>query len=94
MQHSDFKRDSQMNLASFNANQKQTYGVLSGDTLLEPNDAFRARLQLCQRTSRNGSAQVRITGSKSIIGKPARHVSRSDVLDHIAGYCCFIDGPD
>jgi len=27
-----------------------------------------------------------------VIGKPARHVSRADALDYIAGYCCFMDG--
>ena len=27
-----------------------------------------------------------------IIGRPARHVSREDALDYIAGYCCFLDG--
>ena len=27
-----------------------------------------------------------------IIGKPARHVSREDAFDFIAGYCCFLDG--
>jgi 2-keto-4-pentenoate hydratase/2-oxohepta-3-ene-1,7-dioic acid hydratase in catechol pathway len=27
-----------------------------------------------------------------IIGKPARHVSREDAFDYIAGYCCFLDG--
>ncbi len=32
-----------MKLASFNAGDIQTYGVLSGDTLLEPGEAFRAR---------------------------------------------------
>jgi 2-keto-4-pentenoate hydratase/2-oxohepta-3-ene-1,7-dioic acid hydratase in catechol pathway len=27
-----------------------------------------------------------------IIGKPARHVSREDALDHVAGYACYNDG--
>lgn len=27
-----------------------------------------------------------------IIGKHARHVSRDRALDHVAGYCCFMDG--
>jgi len=27
-----------------------------------------------------------------VVGKPARHVSRVDALDYIAGYCCFMDG--
>lgn len=27
-----------------------------------------------------------------IIGKPARHVSRENALDFVAGYCCFLDG--
>lgn len=27
-----------------------------------------------------------------IIGKQARHVSREKALDHVAGYCCFMDG--
>ncbi|MGB5165703.1 MAG: fumarylacetoacetate hydrolase family protein [Woeseiaceae bacterium] len=27
-----------------------------------------------------------------IIGRPARHVSREDALDHVAGYSCFMDG--
>ena len=27
-----------------------------------------------------------------VIGKPARHVSRDDALDYVAGYCCFMDG--
>ena len=27
-----------------------------------------------------------------IIGKQARHVSRHDALDYLAGYCCFMDG--
>lgn len=27
-----------------------------------------------------------------VIGKRARHVSRADAYDHIAGYCCFMDG--
>jgi 2-keto-4-pentenoate hydratase/2-oxohepta-3-ene-1,7-dioic acid hydratase in catechol pathway len=27
-----------------------------------------------------------------VIGKPARHVSRGDALDYVAGYCCFLDG--
>ena len=32
-----------MKLASFIANNKSTYGVLAGDELLEPGDAFRVR---------------------------------------------------
>lgn len=27
-----------------------------------------------------------------IIGKPARHVERSNALEYVAGYCCFLDG--
>ncbi len=27
-----------------------------------------------------------------IIGKPARHVTRADAFDYVAGYCCFLDG--
>jgi len=27
-----------------------------------------------------------------IMGKHARHVSRDRALDHVAGYCCFMDG--
>lgn len=27
-----------------------------------------------------------------VIGKPARHVSRSEALEYVAGYCCFLDG--
>lgn len=27
-----------------------------------------------------------------VIGKRARQVSRSEALDHVAGYCCFMDG--
>lgn len=27
-----------------------------------------------------------------VIGKRARHVSRQDALNYIAGYCCFMDG--
>ena len=27
-----------------------------------------------------------------VIGKRARHVSRADALDYVAGYCCFMDG--
>jgi 2-keto-4-pentenoate hydratase/2-oxohepta-3-ene-1,7-dioic acid hydratase in catechol pathway len=27
-----------------------------------------------------------------VIGQKARHVSKSDALDYIAGYCCFMDG--
>jgi 2-keto-4-pentenoate hydratase/2-oxohepta-3-ene-1,7-dioic acid hydratase in catechol pathway len=27
-----------------------------------------------------------------VIGKPARHVSRADALDYVAGYSCFMDG--
>lgn len=27
-----------------------------------------------------------------VIGKPARHVSRANALDFVAGYCCFMDG--
>jgi len=27
-----------------------------------------------------------------VIGKPARHVPREEAFDHIAGYCCFMDG--
>ena len=27
-----------------------------------------------------------------IIGKPARHVSRGDAMDYVAGYSCFLDG--
>jgi len=27
-----------------------------------------------------------------VIGKRARHVSRDDAFDYIAGYCCFLDG--
>jgi 2-keto-4-pentenoate hydratase/2-oxohepta-3-ene-1,7-dioic acid hydratase in catechol pathway len=27
-----------------------------------------------------------------VIGKRARHVSRETALDHVAGYCCFMDG--
>lgn len=27
-----------------------------------------------------------------IIGKSARHISREDAFDYIAGYCCFLDG--
>lgn len=27
-----------------------------------------------------------------VIGKPARHVKRTNALDYIAGYCCFMDG--
>lgn len=27
-----------------------------------------------------------------VIGKPGRHIAREDVLSHIAGYTCFLDG--
>jgi 2-keto-4-pentenoate hydratase/2-oxohepta-3-ene-1,7-dioic acid hydratase in catechol pathway len=27
-----------------------------------------------------------------VIGKRARHVSRADALNYVAGYCCFMDG--
>ncbi len=27
-----------------------------------------------------------------VIGRPARHVTRADAFDYIAGYCCFLDG--
>lgn len=27
-----------------------------------------------------------------VIGKRARHVSRTDALNYVAGYCCFMDG--
>ena len=27
-----------------------------------------------------------------VIGRPARHVSRDDALDYVAGYTCFMDG--
>lgn len=27
-----------------------------------------------------------------VIGKRARHVSRASALEHVAGYCCFMDG--
>jgi len=27
-----------------------------------------------------------------VIGKPARHASRDNALDYVAGYCCFMDG--
>jgi 2-keto-4-pentenoate hydratase/2-oxohepta-3-ene-1,7-dioic acid hydratase in catechol pathway len=27
-----------------------------------------------------------------VIGKTARHVSRASALDHVGGYCCFLDG--
>lgn len=27
-----------------------------------------------------------------VIGKPAHRVPRSDALDYVAGYCCFLDG--
>ena len=27
-----------------------------------------------------------------VIGKPGRHVSRADALDHVAGYACYNDG--
>jgi 2-keto-4-pentenoate hydratase/2-oxohepta-3-ene-1,7-dioic acid hydratase in catechol pathway len=27
-----------------------------------------------------------------VIGKAARHISRANALDYIAGYCCFMDG--
>jgi 2-keto-4-pentenoate hydratase/2-oxohepta-3-ene-1,7-dioic acid hydratase in catechol pathway len=27
-----------------------------------------------------------------VIGKVARHVSREDAFDYVAGYCCFMDG--
>lgn len=27
-----------------------------------------------------------------VIGKKARHVRRDRALDHVAGYCCFLDG--
>ena len=168
MQRSDLKRDFQMKLASFSVNNKQSYGMLSGDTVLEPSDAFRTRYAdlraviaagalaeletgefaasydtesvkflppipnpdkiLCvgvnyrphiEEMGREVPAHpvvfVRFPGSQTghkqpvlrpqasrkfdfegelavVIGKPSRHVSRSDALDHIAGYCCFMDG--
>ena len=27
-----------------------------------------------------------------VIGREGRHVSREDAFDHVAGYCCFLDG--
>ena len=27
-----------------------------------------------------------------VIGKPARHATREEALDYVAGYCCFMDG--
>lgn len=157
-----------MKLASFIANHKRTYGVQSGDTLLEPSDAFRARYPdlraaiaagvlvelatgefaasydvesvkflplvpnpdkiLCvgvnyrphikemgREIPEHPVVFVRFPGSQTghmqpvlrprvsekfdfegelaiVIGKPARHVSRSDALDYIVGYCCFMDG--
>lgn len=168
MRHSDLKREIQMKLASFIANHKRTYGVQSGDTLLEPSDAFRARYPdlraaiaagvlvelatgefaasydvesvkflplvpnpdkiLCVGVNYRPHSKemgreipehpvvfVRFPGSQTghmqpvlrprvsekfdfegelaiVIGKPARHVSRSDALDYIVGYCCFMDG--
>jgi len=155
-------------LASFIANNKSTYGVLAGDELLEPGDAFRARYPdlraaiaadvlgelesgeiaasyavdsvqflplipnpdkiLCVGVNYRPHIEemgrdipdhpvvfVRFPGSQTghgqpvlrpkvsesfdfegelaiVIGKSARHVSRMDALDYIAGYCCFMDG--
>jgi 2-keto-4-pentenoate hydratase/2-oxohepta-3-ene-1,7-dioic acid hydratase in catechol pathway len=157
-----------MKLASFIANNKSTYGVLAGNELLEPGDAFRARypdLRTAIAASVLGKLEsgeiaasyavdsvqflplipnpdkilcvgvnyrphieemgreipdhpvvfVRFPGSQTgheqpvlrpqvsemfdfegelaiVIGRSARHVSRVDALDYIAGYCCFMDG--
>lgn len=157
-----------MKLASFKANNRSTYGVLAGDELREPGEAFRARhpdlrsaiaagalaelesgdpaasyavdsvqflpliphpdKTLCvganyrphiEEMGRDVPAYpvvfARFAGSQTghkqpvlrprisekfdfegelaiVIGKEARHVSRVDALDYIAGYCCFMDG--
>ena len=28
----------------------------------------------------------------AVIGKPGRHITEADALDHVAGYTCFVDG--
>ena len=39
------------------------------------------------------SEQLDFEGELAIvIGKNARHVSRENALDYVAGYCCFLDG--
>ena len=157
-----------MKLASFKVNNKSTYGVLSGDVLHEPGDAFQARYPDLRSAIAAGALEelessdieasydvdsvqflplipnpdkilcvgvnyrphieemgrdipdhpvvfVRFSGSQAghrqpvlrpqasekfdfegelaiVVGKPARHVSRVDALDYIAGYCCFMDG--
>ena len=157
-----------MKLASFKADNRPTYGVLSGDELREPGDVFRTRYPDLRATIAAGvlgeletgdfaatydvdSVQflplipnpdkilcvgvnyrphieemghdipdhpvvfVRFPGSQTghnqpvlrprisgkfdfegefalVIGKSARHVSRVDALDYIAGYCRFMDG--
>jgi 2-keto-4-pentenoate hydratase/2-oxohepta-3-ene-1,7-dioic acid hydratase in catechol pathway len=168
MRHTDLKRETTMKLASFKIGGRETYGVLSEDTLREVNDAFRASYPdlraaiaagklpelkastsdvaldvesvrflplipnpdkiLCVGVNYRPHVEemgrevpdypvvfVRFAGSQVghseavirpqaseefdfegelavVIGKPARHVSRSDALEYIAGYCCFLDG--
>lgn len=157
-----------MKLASFNVDGRSTYGVLSGDVLYEPDDAFRARCPDLRAVIAAGRLKeletadsvanhtvdsvdflplipnpdkvlcvgvnyrphikemgrdipdhpvvfVRFPGSQTghkqavirprvsqqfdfegelafIVGQRARHVSKSDALHYIAGYCCFMDG--
>ncbi len=157
-----------MKLASFKVGGNQSYGVLSGDALLEPSDAYRAcypdlraavaagklaeletadiaasydvnsvqflppipnpdkilcvgvnyrphieemgrdipdhpvvfvRFPGSQTGHRQPVLRPRVSGNFDfegelaiVMGRSARHVSRSDALDHIAGYCCFMDG--
>jgi len=157
-----------MKLASFEVGNRETYGVLVGDVLREPDDGFRAscpdlrsaiaagRLRELESSDSGATHDVdsvrflpliphpdkilcvgvnyrphieemgrdvpdypvvfvRFAGSQVghgqpvirpqasekfdfegelaiVIGKRARHVKRSDALDCIAGYCCFMDG--
>jgi hypothetical protein len=46
MRHSDLKQEIQMRLASFKADNKSTYGLVSGDDLHEASESFRARYPL------------------------------------------------
>jgi 2-keto-4-pentenoate hydratase/2-oxohepta-3-ene-1,7-dioic acid hydratase in catechol pathway len=166
--HSDLKQENEMKLASFRMENRETYGVLSGGALREPDDVFRAAYPDLRSAIAAGKLEeleasdtgathavdavrflplipnpdkilcvgvnyrphieemgrdvpdypvvfVRFAGSQVghgqsvirpqvseqfdfegelavVIGKSARHVKRSNALDYVAGYCCFMDG--
>src|SRR6266508_876407 len=73
-----------MKLASYLANGKDAFGVVTGDGVVTMNERLGGR---------DASLRDALTaGALAAIGGAGRHIPVGRALEHVAGYTCFVDG--